>query len=287
MKPPHVNLTMLRVLDALADERGHTRAADRLGMTQSGVSHAMRAWEELMGAPLTARRGRDVVLTPLGVAVLNEARSALGHIHAIGRMRPESHVQGYARLGSVASAAIAVVPRALEAVRRRYPAVTVEVIEGTDTEVANWLIEGIVDVAVSMAKPSADARRLTAVELVAVMPEYHLLARLRTLAPSQLAPFPFVMSASGCEQAILNHMTAGKEQLDIVLRIRDTRALLAAVRANLGISVLPSMVMPEGTEGLVARPLDPPLERVLWLDVTADANEAAKVVADEIGAVVL
>ena len=278
---------MLRVLDALADEGGHTRAADRLGMTQSGVSHAMRAWDDLMGGPLTARKGRDVILTPLGVAVLNEARSALDHIHAIGRMRPGLNVEGHARLGSVASAAIAVVPKALEAVRRRYPAVTVEVIEGTDTEVANWLIDGIIDAAVSMANPSANARRLTDVELVAVMPQHHPLARLRTLAPSELSPFPFVMSASGCEEAILNHISAASGKLDVVLRVLDTRALLAAVRANLGISILPALVMPDGMDGLVSRPLEPPLERVLWLDVAADANEAAKAVADEIGAVVL
>ncbi|MBN9886675.1 LysR family transcriptional regulator [Salipiger abyssi] len=283
----HLNLTMLRVLDALADEGGHTRAADKLGMTQSGVSHAMRAWEDLMGGPLTIRRGRGVVMTPLGAAVLSEARSALEHIHAIGHMRPDLAMTGHVRLGSVASAAIAVVPRALEVLRRQHPAVTVEVIEGTDTEIANWFSEGIIDVAVSMADLSANARLLTKVELVGVMPEHHPLAHLRALGPSDLSRFSFVMSASGCEDAISCHMSAAGAALDVVLRIRDTRALLAAVRASLGISILPSVVVLDGADGLVSRPLDPPLQRSLWLDVAVGATGAAQAVADKIGAVAL
>jgi DNA-binding transcriptional LysR family regulator len=285
MKNIHISLMMLRVLDALDKEGSHTRAGELLGLTQSGVSHAMRAWEDALGAPLAERDGRTFKLTPLGEAVLREARQALDHIEVIGRLADRKPLAGHVRLGTVASAAIALVPPALDTLRRLHPNLSVELIEGTDLEVREWFEHGIVDVAIAMEKLGPATRVLRTTEMVAVIPRLHPLAGLRVIKPSALAEYPFVMSASGCEPLILSHARAMGVTLDVALRVRDSRALLAAVRSGLGVTVLPMLTIGASPDGLVYRPLHPPLRRDLHIGIANQRSESARALVGELNAV--
>jgi DNA-binding transcriptional LysR family regulator len=276
---------MLRILDLLAKTGSYTRAADQLGLTQSGVSHAMRAWEEALGAPLAKRSGRIFELTPVGEAVLRQARVALEHIEAIAGLADRKPVSGRVRLGTVASAAIALVPHALDALRRLHPGISVELIEGTDTEVGEWFRHGIVDVGIAMDTLGPTANVLRSTEMIAVIPRHHALASAKAISPGELAASPFVMSASGCEDSILAHARAAGATLDVALRIRDTRAILAAVRSGLGVTVLPRLAIDAAPDGLICRALHPPLTRDLHVAVAEPSFEAAQALINELSAV--
>lgn len=64
----------------VAEERSFTRAAARLGVTQSALSHAMRALEQRLGLQLLARTTRSVSPTSAGAALLNDLTPALERI---------------------------------------------------------------------------------------------------------------------------------------------------------------------------------------------------------------
>jgi DNA-binding transcriptional LysR family regulator len=285
MRNIHTSVAMLRVLDLLAKTGSYTRAADQLGLTQSGVSHAMRAWEEALGAPLAKRSGRTFELTPLGEAVLRRARGALEHIEAIAALADRKPLSGHVRLGTVASAAIALVPHALDALRRLHPGISVELIEGTDTEVGEWFRHGIIDVGIAMDTLGSTASVLRTTEMIAVMARHHSLASAKAVKPGELAASPFVMSASGCEDSILAHARAAGATLDVALRVRDTRAILAAVRSGLGVTVLPRLAVDASPDGLICRPLLPALTRDLHIAIAAPPSAAAQALASELSAV--
>ena len=65
---------------AVADEKSFTKAAKRLGVTQSALSHAIRGLEEHVGVRLLARTTRSVAPTEAGEELLDELRPALGGI---------------------------------------------------------------------------------------------------------------------------------------------------------------------------------------------------------------
>jgi DNA-binding transcriptional LysR family regulator len=69
--------TLLRSFQAVAQEASFTRAADRLGLTQSAVSGHVRRLEEQAGRPLFVRNTRSVALTPDGETLLGYARAIL------------------------------------------------------------------------------------------------------------------------------------------------------------------------------------------------------------------
>src|SRR6267143_304182 len=73
-------LSVLSAFLAVAEERSFTRAAKRIGVTQSALSHAIRGLEEQIGVRLLARTTRSVAPTEAGEELLAHLRPALGDI---------------------------------------------------------------------------------------------------------------------------------------------------------------------------------------------------------------
>src|SRR3989454_10962248 len=73
-------LSVLSAFLAVAEERSFTRAAKRLGVSTSALSHAMRGLEDRFGVHLLARTTRSVAPTDAGEQLLARLRPALGDI---------------------------------------------------------------------------------------------------------------------------------------------------------------------------------------------------------------
>jgi DNA-binding transcriptional LysR family regulator len=76
-------LSVLSAFLAVAEERSFTRAAKRLGVSPSALSHAIRRLEEQIGVRLLARTTRSVAPTDAGQQLLACLRPALGDIQAL------------------------------------------------------------------------------------------------------------------------------------------------------------------------------------------------------------
>src|SRR5437762_10447054 len=74
------DLNILAVFLAVAEERSFTRAAKRLGVTPSAMSHAIRGLEEDIGVRLLTRTTRSVAPTEAGEQLLERLRPALSDI---------------------------------------------------------------------------------------------------------------------------------------------------------------------------------------------------------------
>ena len=77
-----IDMNLLVVLEALLSERHVTRAATRVGLSQSATSHALTRLRELYRDPLLARSGSKMSLTPRAHALLPVVTRALGDLHA-------------------------------------------------------------------------------------------------------------------------------------------------------------------------------------------------------------
>src|SRR5437773_11186292 len=88
---PRDQLTVLAAFAAVADERSFTRAAVRLGVSTSAISHSIRGLEERLGVRLLARTTRTVAPTEAGERLLARLRPALENINGalteVGRLR--------------------------------------------------------------------------------------------------------------------------------------------------------------------------------------------------------
>ena len=92
-----IDLNLLPALDALLRERHVTRAAQRVGLSQSAMSHALARLRELLGDPILVRSGRGMVPTERAEALEGPLRDALAALEsALGAQ--DHHQRG--RMGS-------------------------------------------------------------------------------------------------------------------------------------------------------------------------------------------
>jgi DNA-binding transcriptional LysR family regulator len=114
---------------AVAEERSFTRAAARLGMSQSALSTAISALEARIGIRLLARTTRSVATTEAGQRLLETARPALDSIAAeIEALASLKHrLSGNLRITSIEHAATSLLLPALTPFLAEYPGISVEV----------------------------------------------------------------------------------------------------------------------------------------------------------------
>lgn len=128
------DLAELAAFATVAEERSFTRAAVRLGVSQSALSHSMRSLEKRLGVQLIARTTRSVSATAAGTALLQELAPALERIgRAVGEtMQLRERPAGRIRLIIPRSAAEMVLMPKLADFARTYPEIILEVTSSND-----------------------------------------------------------------------------------------------------------------------------------------------------------
>jgi len=122
-----LDLTRLRVIDAVARCGSVTAAAKELSYSQPSVSHHLARLESETGAQLLQRVGRGVRLTPAGRLLADRAAEILGRIDAADA-ELSAHVglnAGRVRLAGFSSAIGSLLPGAVAALARQHPNVQV------------------------------------------------------------------------------------------------------------------------------------------------------------------
>jgi DNA-binding transcriptional LysR family regulator len=126
----HANLNDLLVFRAVATERSFTRAAAKLGVSQSALSHTIRGLEERLGLRLLTRTTRSVSPTEVGERLLHTIGPRFEEIEAeleaLGELRVKP--AGTIRLTATDYAADTILWPKLTKFLRRYPDVKVEII---------------------------------------------------------------------------------------------------------------------------------------------------------------
>ncbi|MGB9145043.1 MAG: LysR family transcriptional regulator [Acidobacteriaceae bacterium] len=127
-------LSDLSAFAAVAQERSFTRAAARLGMSQSALSHSMRGLEQRLGVQLLARTTRSVSPTAAGAALLQELAPALERIERSVAETRNQRERPAGRIRLIVPRLVAqmvIVPK-LAAFARKYPDIVLEVTTSND-----------------------------------------------------------------------------------------------------------------------------------------------------------
>lgn len=126
--PVGFDLDLLRSFIAIAEEKSFTRAAARVGRTQSAVSLQMQRLEGVLGQTVIVRgKGGSVELSQEGQYLLGRARELLALNDDIMRSMRAAPVHGTVRLGVPAELSARYLPRILDRFSQAAPAVEVEV----------------------------------------------------------------------------------------------------------------------------------------------------------------
>ena len=258
-------LRQLELLLALPGSSSIAAAGARLGMSASATSHALRALETSLACELVDRLAPGVVLTHAGELALPPARDVFASLQQVSALAAAARglQTGRLRIGSIGtSSSLRLLPPLLDKFRRRYPGVEVHVTERADAEIEQDLIGRRVDIGlVRLPQPTFDTQALATDELVAVLPQDHPLAREKTVAVRDLARYPLVLTQAGSQDMVMRMFERADVQPKVAHELSQVISILEFVARGNGVSVLPSLAVPEHQPGLVFRPLTPRTSR--------------------------
>jgi DNA-binding transcriptional LysR family regulator len=253
-----LDVTRLRVIDAVARHGSVTAAARDLHYSQPSVTHHLARLEAETGAQLLQRVGRGIRLTPAGQLLADRAAEILGRIDAADA-ELSAHVgltAGRVRLAGFSSAIGSLVPRAAAALAGSHPGLQISLIDLHPPEAIELLRTGQVEVAIIFRYEETDPEP-AGVRLHHLLddPVYLLSARRgRTMAA--LSDATWIAGCDRCRSHLLALCADEGYEPRIGYTSDDMVVMQALVAAGLGVATLPGLALrAHRAEGIVAREL--------------------------------
>jgi DNA-binding transcriptional LysR family regulator len=194
-----MELAQVRYFKAVARHGSFSAAAKALGMTQPGLTKAVRRLEASLDCALFVRLPRGVALTEQGQTLLRHAGllevqllDARGEVQALGR-----GAVGVLRIGAGPSWLSRALPRIVAELSARYPGLTFQVEGGFNRSLTEALRAGDLDLVVSAlpdrSPAGLQAMALTTDTISVVAGQHHPLRKKRRPQPSSTLAYPWVL----------------------------------------------------------------------------------------------
>lgn len=261
MKAP-IDSRQLHAFQTLVSTGSFTKAARELFLTQSAVSHSIRALEEDLGCRLLDRVGKKVMLTQAGEQLLAHAGRILGEMGAARTGLAELGRWGFGRLRVACPAVLAdaLMPRVLPVLQQEIPR-TLTLVEVSDGRPARaWLESRQVDLVLGQeGKPDDRFETVTLFEedLQIVVGLEHRWARAGGATPpkSDFAQEPFLVPPRGTtfRRLVDDHFAAEGIVLNTPVEMAAVGAALGLVAGNRAATLAPAWML-AGRPGLLALP---------------------------------
>jgi LysR family cys regulon transcriptional activator len=243
-----MNIRQLRFISAVAKHGLNVSAtAESLYTSQPGVSKQIRQLEDELDVQIFERSGRQLTrITPAGEAIIELADRALIELDTIKQAAQEFSDPGRGNLAVATSHTQAkyVLPPVLEALRERFPRITVQLHQGTPLQIAQLVNEGAADVAIATEAMEHfdDLVMLPCYRWhrAIVVPHDHPLCALETLSLTDLAQHPIVTYVFGFTGRSVLDAAFRKAGLtpQVALTATDADVIKSYVRAGFGAGLL-------------------------------------------------
>lgn len=246
----HISLRMLSYLVTLADTRHFGRAAEACFVSQPTLSAQIKKLEEQLGVVLIERQPRNLLLTPVGVAVVELARTMLRDVSEMENT-VQAHrdpLAGSLKVGLIPTLGPYLLPHIVSALRTRLPQLKLKYLEYQTDPLLERLLRGEIDLGILALPIETDG--LTVRELftepfrLAVHTD-HPLAKKRTVSMPELSGEKFMLLEDGhClrDQALEVCALSGVAE-DQEFRATSLETLRQMVAANAGITLIPALAI--------------------------------------------
>ena len=279
MNISHIELRHLRLLQAVTEAGGLTAAAERLHLSQSAVSHQLKALEDALELTLVERAARPLQLTAAGRRLLALAQATLPQVDAALRdlTKLKDGDAGELRIAVECHTCYDWLMPAMDSYRDVWPLVELDLLGGFQADPVGLLLDSSADLVItSDAAPRTGITfaPLFGFEMLALLPPGHALAAKKYLLPADFADHTLIT------------YPVPEDRLDLIRRVlapagikpprreaQLTVAILQLVASRRGLAALPAWaVAPYLERGYVAaRPIG---KQGLWAELYAAVREA-------------
>lgn len=245
-----MNLRDLRYLVAVADLKHFGRAAEASFVSQPTLSTQLKKFEDELGVALIERNPRNVMLTPVGEAVVARARVMLREADEIRQLarRAKDPESGMVKLGIFPTLGPYLLPHIVPGIVKRFPKLELILVEEKTDVIMRKLAEGELDCGI-LALPIHDERLhaeyLFEEDFILAVPTSHPLAKRKKTKLAELADEKLLLLDDGhClrDQALeVCQMIGVAERAGF--RATSLETLRYMVAANVGMTLLPALTV--------------------------------------------
>lgn len=234
---------LLRYFLAVAEVGNFTRAAGRVNVTQPTLSAGIAKLETQLGHRLFERDKRRVSLTPAGSRFLVHAQRIARDYELALRDISQTAPRRSLRVGVLATLPTPMLEALIAQHRAQGSGEEVELLDGSERELKNWLEDERVDLALTLLRPGAPSlgqERLYRERYVLVTSRTHRLAQTQQVMGEELAKDAMIIRRH-CEvlAATSQYFTQRGVRPSFGLKTTNDDRALALVRAGLGVTVMP------------------------------------------------
>ena len=251
-----------RAFLAAAEHGSFSAAAEALHYTPSGVSQLVTALEQELELTLLRRTRRGVTLTQAGEKILPAARALLQQEDRIRQLAAEINglQLGSITVGTYPSMAMLYLPEVLRAFSRDFPQIKVQVREGEQREIVEWLQTGAADVGFlgGGERLPGDWLPLAEDPMLAMLPRTHPLTEAEVFPLEAVRGEPFIMGGQGWDSDAIDMLHAHGIEPNVVLSTVSGISVLAMIEGGLGMSIMNRLVTRVQSADIAMLPLDPP-----------------------------
>jgi len=253
------DLDQLRLLQTVGRTGSYSAAGRQLGYTQPAVTYQMRNLERQVGAPIAVRVGRTMRLTPAGEALLGHAERIGALVRAAQQDMAALVGQqaGIVRLAAFPSSCATLVPQAIVAMSRLFPAVDVRLTQAEPPEARDLVRRGEVDLALcyhyaesafQRPEPPSTSNPLERIHVLTeevrlILPVDHPAACQSLIGIEQLAHDSFIIASAQFQDMLRRAASEAGFAPRITMVADDYVAMQALVGHGLGIALIPSLAL--------------------------------------------
>jgi DNA-binding transcriptional LysR family regulator len=242
-----MTLLQYEIFKTVIDSGSFTKAGDKLGLTQSAISHAIRGLEDELNLTLLKRGRSGVSLTSDGERIIVFIRQILNLTEKVKQEagRLNGLEVGVIRIGTFPSVSAYLLPSILEKFHSSYPAIQVEFFEGGYNELKQMVSSNNIDISFLTKNEveNLDFIPLFNDHLHVILPDAHPLKNKKKISVKEIESDPFIMQTAGCDELIKELFKKNKIKPNVYCEIADNQTIIAMVQKNLGISIVPEIVM--------------------------------------------
>ncbi|CAN5324589.1 LysR family transcriptional regulator [soil metagenome] len=247
-----IDLRQLRAFGALAETKSFTGAAQKLFLTQSAVSHSIKALETALDCRLFDRAGKSVALTQQGRILLARSGRIFREMQAAWDEISESGSwgAGTVRLGATMTMCQYLIPAVLREFQLSFPRCEIRIEPGDTEAILRRLEDGEIDLVVGLQIPKATRfsyRKLFEDELALVVSPSHPWATQARLSPEDIEGQRFIVYGRNSFTYRLVERTFDREGVTLTspLELGSMEAIKELAKIGFGVGVVAPWVASE------------------------------------------
>lgn len=279
-----MSIVKYEILNKVAEVASFTKAADALGLTQSAVSHAVSSLEKEFGFALIHRSRAGVTLTSEGDTMLRAMRHVLDAQELL--QQKAAHIlgvtRGKVRIGVISSISSNWMPEIVRIMDNQFPGIQVELREGDYYEIEQWLLSGEVDAGFLNGQKSKQFQytELQQDPLLCIVSDKSPLYDKEEIDIVELEDMPFIMTSYKGTNDVKVLLEQYHVKPNIRFELSEEVGIISMIAHQLGISILPKLVINNLPPTIKAIPLKQGGYRTIGLAMKHQASPVTKKFAE-------